>query len=319
MKLCWDTLKDIYLTKNGNLRHRSRGIVVIKEECEICGEMYIGKEKNKYCSKECSIKGVAKSNTGQKRSKETKKKLSESAKKRTPTTKHSLESVTKHFYKYGYIVLSEKYVNNKSKLKIKCPKGHIWNTSYFNFQQGNRCWECSGKKKHTYEYIKDQIESVEEGYKLLSKEYIGAHKKLRVCCDKGHEYEVTYGNFKHCNNRCPVCALAYVTSKGEKEVYQMVKELTDELVIENDRTQIVNSLTGRNLELDIYIPSLKKAIEYNGEYWHSNDLVMQRDKEKIKQCKEKGIDLLIIKEKEWLNHKEVCFGRIKELLLNENN
>ena len=44
-------------------------------------------------------------------------------------------------------------------------------------------------KKHTYEYIKDQIEVV-DGYKLLSKEYVNAHVKLLIQCNKKHVFEV---------------------------------------------------------------------------------------------------------------------------------
>ncbi len=76
------------------------------------------------------------------------------------------------------------------------------------------------------------------------------------------------------------------------------------MVIENDRSQIINPKTGYNLELDIWIPELKKAIEYNGEYWHNNIIAEYRDSQKQLQCKNKGIDLLIIKEENWVNNKD---------------
>ena len=57
-------------------------------------------------------------------------------------------------------------------------------------------------KKLTYKYIKEQFEK--EGYKLLSNEYKGNGFKLKIECSKGHQYEVTYGNFQQ-NVRCPIC------------------------------------------------------------------------------------------------------------------
>ena len=57
-------------------------------------------------------------------------------------------------------------------------------------------------------------------------------------------------------------------------------------------TEIFNN----GMELDIYIPSRKLAIEYDGEAWHKPEKV-EREKEKYRICKENGIRLLRIKEK----------------------
>ena len=170
-------------------------------------------------------------------------------------------------------------------------------------------------KKLTYEYVKEQIESV-EGYKLLSKSYKGVFVKLKVQCNEGHEYKVTWNDFYQ-GNRCPVCNFKNITSKAEKEIFEIVKQLLPDMdIVENDRTQIVNSLTNRNLELDIYVPSLNKAIEFNGRYWHSMEETKIRDTEKIKQCKEKGIDLLVIQEQEWTENKNKVIEKLK-LCLNQ--
>lgn len=47
-------------------------------------------------------------------------------------------------------------------------------------------------------------------------------------------------------------------------------------------------------ELDVYIPSIKTAIEYDGEYWHQN---VRRDEEKNQICREHGIQLFRIRER----------------------
>ena len=49
-------------------------------------------------------------------------------------------------------------------------------------------------KKLTYEEVKEYV--VAQGYQLLSEEYINNHTKLKMICDKGHECEIAFGNFK---------------------------------------------------------------------------------------------------------------------------
>ena len=221
--------------------------------------------------------------------------------------KEQIESVE------GYKLLSPTYKNSRSKIKVQCSKGHIYNVTYGNFYMGYRCPYCAGIKCHIYDYVKEQIESV-EGYKLLSPTYKNSKTKLKIRCGKGHEYEVVYGSF-HSGRRCPYCNKFKGTSKAEKEIDEMVKEfLPNENIIENDRTQIINPRTGHNLELDVWIPSLKKAIEYNGIYWHSGNLTKEKDKEKIKQCKEKGIELLIIEEEDWYSNKNNCIELLKDFI-----
>lgn len=58
-------------------------------------------------------------------------------------------------------------------------------------------------------------------------------------------------------------------------------------------------------------PELNKAIEYNGEYWHNFKYIKIKDKIKFEQCKEKDIDLLIIREQDWLENKEKEIGKIE--------
>lgn len=61
-----------------------------------------------------------------------------------------------------------------------------------------------------------------------------------------------------------------------------------------------------NLELDIYIPSLRLAIEYCGLYWHSEQMGKGKHyhKNKHDQCKKQGVQLLTIYEDEWYQRTE---------------
>ena len=97
--------------------------------------------------------------------------------------------------------------------------------------------------------------------------------------------------------------------------FPKLKILPNIKMIRNDRTQIKNPLTNCTLELDIWIPSLNKAIEFNGDYWHSDKYTKTKDKIKVKQCEEKNINLLVIKECDYNTQKHDIINNIKSFLM----
>jgi len=110
--------------------------------------------------------------------------------------------------------------------------------------------------------------------------------------------------------RCPTCypKLANIsTSKAEKEIAEFCKQYFPSL-IENPRTIIPP------LELDIYIPEINLAIEFDGLFWHS-EIGGKKDKNyhlnKTLACEEKGIRLIHIFEDEWNNKQDI----VKSILL----
>ena len=46
------------------------------------------------------------------------------------------------------------------------------------------------------------------------------------------------------------------------------------------------------MELDIWLPELNLAFEYQGEQHYSDDVISRRDREKRSACKEAGIRLI---------------------------
>ena len=84
------------------------------------------------------------------------------------------------------------------------------------------------------------------------------------------------------------------TSRAEKEITEFVNCLGVETI--HDRCNILP-----HLELDIYCPEQKVAIEYNGIYWHSDLVLKSRlyHYKKSKACEEKGIRLIHVYEDEW--------------------
>lgn len=113
-------------------------------------------------------------------------------------------------------------------------------------------------------------------------------------------------------------------SKLELEVFELVKTLIpDYEVINGDYTIIRRPGSGGALQLDIYVPELQKAIEVNGEYWHDRDgyerdlkegTMTTREALKDSLCREKGISLLHVWDKDWLSNQSEAQSAIQEFL-----
>lgn len=90
------------------------------------------------------------------------------------------------------------------------------------------------------------------------------------------------------------------TTNFEIDVFKFVRNIYSGQIIQNDRIAI------NPLELDIYIPDKKVAIECNGIYWHSSKVIQDSKYHynKSKLCEEKGLRLIHIFEYEWYNERQ---------------
>ncbi len=101
-------------------------------------------------------------------------------------------------------------------------------------------------------------------------------------------------------------------SKAEKRIVDFIKSFYSGQVIENSRSII------KPLELDIYLPELNLAIEYNGTWFHSSNSGTSKTYhlDKSKRCREKGIRLIHIYEFEDFN---IQLSLLKSLILGIDN
>lgn len=65
-------------------------------------------------------------------------------------------------------------------------------------------------------------------------------------------------------------------------------------------------------ELDIYLPEINLAIEYNGEYWHSISQSKVNRDDKSYRCLLKGITLIHIEEVDWKANKKYIMHNLKK-------
>ena len=113
----------------------------------------------------------------------------------------------------------------------------------------------------------------------------GQHIKVWWTGDCGHEWNASI--YHRVQGRgCPVCRSESQTSFQEQAIYYYLSQIFYD--VEN-RNKVI--LKGK--ELDIYIPSIKVGIEYDGVHWHQD-----KKKDEIKNilCINAGITLYRIRE-----------------------
>lgn len=138
----------------------------------------------------------------------------------------------------------------------------------------------------------------------LLDEYKGVTELHKLKCTKcGNKFN---GRLIGSLSICRICTpkLSGISYK-EKELLLFIKSFYHGEVLNNVRNVI-------NGELDIYIPELKIAIEFNGLFWHS---VQFREPDyhlkKTEECEQKGIQLIHIFEDDWLLKNDIVKSMIK--------
>lgn len=110
--------------------------------------------------------------------------------------------------------------------------------------------------------------------------------------------------------RCYDCYPSTGHSVPEKEIYDMISQYCNDCIL-GDKSLIYPK------EIDIYIPSKNLAIEFDGLYWHSNQMLRDDHKyhlDKTEKLIEKDIQLIHIFDDEWNFKKNIVLSRIKNLI-----
>jgi len=100
------------------------------------------------------------------------------------------------------------------------------------------------------------------------------------------------------------------TSQGEIEIKNFIKDLGFDVEKSKNR----KLLNGK--EIDLIIPSIKLAIEYNGLYYHTEKMGKNQSYHlnKTIECHNVGYNLIHIFEDEWILKKDLVKNKIKYLL-----
>jgi len=150
-----------------------------------------------------------------------------------------------------------------------------------------------------------------------------SHKYAFWKCIKGHEWKANIKNRVTHVSGCPKCAIGKNYSRAELEIIEILKEKYPQYTINHSVKTVLKPKHKKYLELDIYIPELKFAIEYNGNYWHNKNAFMEDVKNntyttpermKTKLCESENITLVHIWEDEWKKDKTLVLNKILNLI-----
>lgn len=112
--------------------------------------------------------------------------------------------------------------------------------------------------------------------------------------------------------RIPLCPKCFPKSQSapEREIREFIGQFTADIETRNRR--VIHPF-----EVDIYLPILQLAIEYNGLYWHSSkDVEAKYHLTKTEKAAEAGIRLIHIFSDEYIQHRDIVLSRLKCLTNN---
>jgi len=174
-------------------------------------------------------------------------------------------------------------------IKLRClTHNHVWTTNFHDILKKDRiCYYCARENRKTpFEKIKARVEG--RGGILITEDCVGSKTPIIIQCKRKHQWTTTYDGINSKESWCPICR-----SKEQEKVYEIICSLfPDHEVRYNFRgfkwLQTENS-KGHPMEIDIWVPSLKIAIEYDGVQHFkpvkfSKDMTDKQAIENLKNC-----------------------------------
>ncbi|MBR2472936.1 MAG: zinc-ribbon domain-containing protein, partial [Clostridia bacterium] len=200
----------------------------------------------------------------------------------------------------------------------KCEKGHSWEAVVSNRAQGHGCPYCSGRLpiagetdlQSCYPHISAQWDYSKNGDLKPRDVMPKSSKKVWWKCEKGHSWEAEISH-RTSGHGCPICTHYLQKSFPETAIYYYIS------MHFKDAIQSYKSSELGKFEFDIYIPSCKVAIEYDGKAYHQNRNSADRERRKYEIAKKYNIRLIRVREGDHnsINCDLVIFTKLGELCI----
>lgn len=204
-----------------------------------------------------------------------------------------------HPEKNAGLTPSDVTAGSQKKVWWLCPKGHAYEQTIIKrAKRGYSCPYCSG---HSVLKGFNDLATVNP---RLAKEWhpemngdltpfdVTANSGKRVwwLCPLGHAYQATVHDRNADDTQCPICNARNQSSFPEQAILYYVKKLYPDAV--NKYKEIFS----HSMELDVYIPSIRLGIEFDGANWHNTATQYRREKKKYEICQRNQITLIRVKE-----------------------
>lgn len=219
--------------------------------------------------------------------------------------------------KYSYPFLDTEYKGGSSVITIECPEhGCFTQSAVVHKSSTYGCAKCAHNeggltRQLGPEDIITRSTEVHNGYYSYEKvdlsDYKNSEHRITVTCPKHGDFETSVKCHIRGCGFCPRCS--NTGSSGERELVEYIEEVYQGEIRLHDR-QI---LEGK--EIDIVLPELNLAFEYNGIYWHREEKIGRKaHQDKTMRCRELGIKLIHINEYDWLNNRYKIQNFVKSLI-----
>lgn len=196
----------------------------------------------------------------------------------------------------GMLTPEQVTFSTAQKVHWKCKKcGYSWKATVNGRNSGKGCPVCAGQivKKGINDLatvnpgLAEEWDDVGNGELKADQVTANNNRKVSWKCKKcGCRWEASISN-RNAGTGCPSCMRFYHTSYAEQIVMYYISSVFKDTINGYKPSWLKKG------ELDIYIPSLKLGIEYDGERWHKDVL---RDIEKDGLFKEHGINIIRLRE-----------------------
>lgn len=195
-------------------------------------------------------------------------------------------------------------------ITIVCPEHGEFEQTGYDHRAGKGCKACgvtraADTKRRTYdEFVQMARNTHGDKYDYSEVDYRNNGYKIKIGCPThGWFWQRPYNHLLGFG--CGGCSVG--TSKAELEILEYIGDLGEETL---SRQKI------GGYEYDIIIENKRVAIEYCGNYWHSelNGKGWKYHLNKLNIAHENGYRLLTIFEDEWVNKEEIVKSRIRNIL-----
>ena len=180
-----------------------------------------------------------------------------------------------------------KYIKSDEKILFRCRKCHFeWPATPDTILQGHGCHWCGGSMRKDNDTFLAQLAKINPMIEPLEP-YVNARDKILCRCTHcKHEWPIAPDKLLQ-GNGCRNCDKRNKTSFPEQAIYFYLRKIYPDAL---DRYCLPSSKT----EIDIFIPSIKVGVEYDGVYWHKSKA--DQEAQKYQKCQEHGITLYRVRE-----------------------